>query len=294
MDLLLSAGFVLCWSSGFIGAKIGSTSAAVPTLLMWRFLPLSAVLAAVALVRGRASWRGVGAAELTRQAVVGALSQSGYLLTVYEAIRLGVSSGTTALIDGVQPLVVGVLAGPLLCRYVSGRQWLGLCLGVAGVAVVTAADATARPGVAWWAYLVPFGGMLALVTATFLDGRSRRPVPPPVAMTVHCATSAVIFTCLAVGTGVATPPAAPSFWAAVAWLVVLATFGGYGLYWLVVRRSGVTGANTLMFLMAPVTTVWGAVMFGEPFGVSTAAGLTVCLLAVVVVRRGETGTPPGR
>ncbi|MFF4801217.1 hypothetical protein ACFY1U_22950 [Streptomyces sp. NPDC001351] len=41
------------------------------------------------------------------------LSQSGYLLTVYYAIQLGVSSGTTALIDGVQPLVAGALAGPL-------------------------------------------------------------------------------------------------------------------------------------------------------------------------------------
>ncbi|MGQ4424289.1 EamA family transporter, partial [Streptomyces violaceoruber] len=38
--------------------------------------------------------------------------------------------------------------------------------------------------------------------------------------------------------------------------------------------------------MAPVTAVWGALMFGEPFGVQTALGLAVGLAAVVVVRRG--------
>ena len=41
----LSALFVVCWSSGFIGAKLGAADAAVPTVLMWRFLPLAVALA---------------------------------------------------------------------------------------------------------------------------------------------------------------------------------------------------------------------------------------------------------
>lgn len=283
MNFLLSAAFVLCWSSGFIGAKLGAGSASAVTVLMWRFLPLAVVLL-VFVVVSRA-WRGLAPRDLGRQALIGVLSQSGYLLTVYHAIQLGVSSGTTALIDGVQPLVAGALAGPLLHQYVSRRQWLGLCLGVAGVVVVTGADAAASSGVAWWAYLIPFLGMLSLVAATFLEGRSRTEVAPSVAMTTHCLTSAVVFTALAVSTGSSVPPAEPAFWGAIAWLVVLPTFGGYGLYWIILRRSGVTHVNTLMFLMAPVTAVWGALMFGEHFGVQTAVGLALGLVAVVVVQR---------
>ncbi|POX37777.1 EamA family transporter [Streptomyces sp. Ru73] len=288
MNLLLSAAFVLTWSSGFIGAKLGAGSAGAVTILMWRFLPLAVVLLLAAAVR-RAAWRGLTVRELLRQSVIGVLSQSGYLLSVYAAIGLGVSSGTTALIDGVQPLVAGALAGPLLRQYVSRRQWLGLGLGAAGVAVVTLADAGsagAAGGVPWWAYAVPFLGMLALVAATFLEGRSGTRVAPSVSLTVHCAASAVVFTVLALCTGAAVPPAEASFWLAVGWLVVFATFGGYGLYWLVLRRRGVTAVNTLMFLMAPVTAVWGALMFGEPFSVRTAAGLALGLVAVVVVQRG--------
>lgn len=291
MNFLLSIAFVLCWSSGFIGAKLGAGSASAVTILMWRFLPLAVVLIGLAFV-SRASWHGLAVRDVARQAVIGVLSQSGYLLTVYYAIQLGVSSGTTALIDGVQPLVAGALAGPLLRQYVSRRQWLGLCLGVSGVALVTVADAAAGTGAAWWAYLVPFLGMFALVAATFVESRSRSQVAPTVSMTVHCATSAVIFTAVAVSAGAAGPPAELSFWTAVIWLVALSTFGGYGLYWLILRRSGVTKVNTLMFLMAPVTAVWGALMFGEPFGPQTALGLAIGLAAVVIVHRGDTSVRP--
>ena len=169
----------------------------------------------------------------------------------------------------------------------SRTQWLGLGLGVTGVAVVTAADAAAGTGAAWWAYLVPFLGMLSLVAATFLDRRSRTDVQPDgvddgprrhKCRRVHgtCRRNRPV-----------APPASGSFWTAVVWLVALSTFGGYGLYWLILRRSGVTKVNTLMFLMAPVTAVWGALMFGEPFGAQTVVGLTLGLLAVAVVHRGE-------
>ncbi|QCB27143.1 DMT family transporter [Streptomyces sp. SS52] len=292
MNALLSVAFVLCWSSGFIGAKLGAGTADASTLLMWRFLPLAAVLVAAAAL-SRKAWRGLTLRDAGRQVAIGALSQSGYLLSVYYAIQLGVSSGTTALIDGVQPLVAGALAGPLLRQYVSRRQWLGLWLGLAGVATVTVADAGASGAdVSRWAYFIPFLGMLSLVAATFLEGRSPRPVAPRAALTIHCVTSAVLFTALAVGAGAAVPPADSSFWTATAWLVVLPTFGGYGLYWLLLRRSGLTEVNTLMFLMAPVTAVWGALMFGEHFGVQTAIGLAVGLAAVVVVRRGRNPVAP--
>ncbi|WP_406439449.1 DMT family transporter [Streptomyces sp. NBC_01613] len=288
MNFLLSVAFVLCWSSGFIGAKLGAGSAPAATILMWRFLPLAVILLAVSAAGGAAFWRVLTLRDMARQGLIGLLSQSGYLLTVYYAIQLGVSSGTTALIDGVQPLVAGALAGPLLRQYVAPRQWLGLCLGATGVTVVTTADAAANTADAWWAYLIPFLGMLSLVAATFLENRSRTRVAASASMTVHCITSAVLFTALAAGTGTVTPPPDMTFWAAITWLIALSTFGGYGLYWLILKRSGVTKVNTLMFLMAPVTAAWGALMFGEPLGLQALLGLAVTLGAVVIVHRGNT------
>ncbi|MEU2263250.1 hypothetical protein ABZ557_23875 [Streptomyces sp. NPDC019645] len=96
--------------------------------------------------------------------------------------------------------------------------------------------------------------------------------------------------------GAAAAPGDASFWTAVAWLVALSAVGGDGLYWLILRRSGVTRVNALMFLMAPVTAVWGALLFGEPFG--AAVGMAASLAAVTVVHRdgdrGGTGPRPHR
>ncbi len=290
---LLSALFVLLWSAGFIGSKLGTAEAPFDTVLLWRSLLLAALLSPWLL----AARRGHDARDLGRQVVVGLLSQGVYLVTVYAAIGLGVSTGTTALIDGVQPLVVAALAGPLLGATLVARQALGLVLGLLGVVVVTGADlaspATAAP---WWGYLLPPLGMAALVAATFLQRRATRRTPPLQALAVHSAATAALALLLAGAHGHVVPPATQAFWLAMAWMVVLATLGGYGLYWVLLERRGVTQVNALLFLVPPVTTVWGAAWFGEPLGPVTVLGLGLALLAVRLSRGASTdepGTAPG-
>src|SRR5690242_17165345 len=113
---LLPAGgavaFVASWSSGFVIAKVATVDAPPLTLLVWRFLPVAVALVAVSLATGAA--RDVPRADLRRQAVIGVFAQLGYVVLVYAAITAGVATGTTALIDAVQPLVVATLVGPLL------------------------------------------------------------------------------------------------------------------------------------------------------------------------------------
>lgn len=274
---------MLCWSSGFIGAKLGASDAPATTVLLWRFLPLAVLFAPLLLWRVRRDGHPMG---WGRQVLVGALSQSGYLLAVYAAVALGVSTGTTALIDGMQPLVIAALVGPLLGMVVRARQWVGMGVGVLGVLVVVLADASAPTTQApAWAYAVPFVGMLSLVGATVLDRRTAHRPTPLTALAVHCVTSAAVFAVLAVATDTAAPPTSAPFWLATAWLVVLPTFGGYGLYWYLIARTDVTAVNALLFLVPPVTTVWGAVMFGEPFTFLTGLGLGLALLATWVVTR---------
>jgi drug/metabolite transporter (DMT)-like permease len=297
---VLAALFVLCWSSGFIGAKLAAAEAPATTVLMWRFAPLAVVLVPFLLTDASRTATRARPAEVGRHIVVGMMSQSGYLLTVYWAIGQGVSTGTTALIDGVQPLVAAALVGPLLGVAVTGRQWVGLVLGLTGVLLVSWADATAPAGqTPAWAYLVPLVGMFSLVGSTILERRARVRTPPLRALAIHCTTSAAAFTALAVARGTAVPPSSGRFWLAMAWLVVLATFGGYGLYWLLVERIGVTPVNTLMFLVPPVTAVWGSVMFGEPLTLVTVLGLALAVVAAPVAgvtpaRRRGRATHPAR
>jgi drug/metabolite transporter (DMT)-like permease len=282
----LAVLFVLCWSSGFIGAKLGAGEAPMATVLLWRFVPLALLVLPILVARGARGVRGRPRREIGVHVVVGLLSQSGYLLTVYGAIGLGVSTGATALVDGLQPLVAAAVVGPLLGVVVTRGQWAGLVLGLVGVVAVCWADATSGTATApAWAYLVPLVGMLSFVASTIVERRSGVATPPLPALAIHLCTSVVAFAVLAVATGGVTPPASASFWLATAWLVVLPTFGGYGLYWVLVARIGVTRVSSLLFLMAPVTAAWGALVYGEPLTAVTVAGLALATFAAVVVGR---------
>jgi drug/metabolite transporter (DMT)-like permease len=96
--------------------------------------------------------------------------------------------------------------------------------------------------------------------------------------------SAVLFTALAGATGTLTPPTDPGFWGAVAWVVVLSTLGGYGLYWANLARTSVARVSALLYLTPPTTLVWAWLMFGAPVGAGALAGMCVCVLAVRLVR----------
>ncbi len=94
-------------------------------------------------------------------------------------------------------------------------------------------------------------------------------------------------------TGDLAPPASTTFWLAVAWVVVLSTFGGYGLYFWVLRRNGATTVSTWLYLTPPCTMLWAAAAFGDRPGLIAYVGTAVCAVAVVVAVRGAREVPAG-
>lgn len=282
-----AAGLVIMWSSGFIGADLGTRYASADTLMAWRYLVAGSILAGWALVRGTRMTRD----GLLRHGTLGLLCQALYLGGVVTGVGLGVPPGTAALIAALQPLVVSALASWLLQEASTGRQRWGLGLGIAGVALVVSSDVGA--GTSPITYLLPFGGMLSLSVGTVLERRWRTQEPVLDSLTVQTIATTGFFVAMAAGTGHLAPPADPNFWFAVAWVVVLSGFGGYGFYFVVLRQSGPTRVSTLLYLTPPTTTLWALVMFGQRVTVVTLVGFVVCAGAVYLVMSGgrEEGHP---
>lgn len=287
-------GFVVMWSSGFIGARLGTQEASTPTFVAWRSLFAAGVLlAAVLLLRRR--WPGWS--EVGVQGTVGLLSQGVYLSGVVGAVGFGVSAGTTALVAALQPLLAAALAGPVLGEGVRARQWAGLIVGLVGVVLVVGGDIRVKEQVPagsaapLWAYALPFVAMAGLVAATLLERRAslktKVETPLDVALAIQCAASAVLFCIMAMFWGGLEPPGGGQFWLAVLWGVVFATFGGYGFYWLNLKLSSVARVSSLIYLTPPTTMVWAYLMFGESVSLLAISGLAVCLGGVLLASRGE-------
>ncbi|GGV71041.1 membrane protein [Streptomyces longisporoflavus] len=288
---LPAAALVVTWSSGFIGARLGTDTADTLTVLMWRFLIVAALVGPwwwlVRRHRHHLTPR-----DVATQAVVGLLAQSIYLLSSVKSIELGVPVGTTSLIESLQPLVAGALVGPLLKERVSGRQWIGLVLGLIAVAMVIGDGlslATDRPG---WIYAVPFIGMATLTAATLLQRGHGTAIALTDSLAIQCCTSAVLFTCLGLASGHAQPPSDGGFWVALLWMVFLSTFGGYGFYWLNLKHHSVTRVNSLIYLCPPTTAFWAFLMFGDPLGAMAITGFVISLSAVLLVNRPAASTTP--
>lgn len=288
----VATGFVIMWSSGFIGARLGTGSSSAITLLMWRFLIVVVLLLPAWGMWRRHQSRPLSRREVTVQVVVGLLAQGVYLLGTVGAVEFGVSAGTTALIAALQPIAAGALAGPVLGDRVSPAQWIGLGTGLLGVGLVVSGDLGGPQSAPAWAYILPFLGMAGLVLATLLESKTRLHTPLPDSLAIQCAASAVLFTLLGFGTGLATPPVhSPGFWAAVTWFIVFSTLGGYGFYWLALKRTSITHLSGLIYLTPPTTMVWAFLMFGDTIGLVSGLGLIVCLVAVLLIRPARLTVP---
>jgi drug/metabolite transporter (DMT)-like permease len=288
---LSSLALVITWSSGFIGAELGSRADAAPvTLLGWRFTVLSLVLLLVAVVirAPRPSWQ-----AWRRHTVLGLLCQAGYLIFIFEGVSRGIHGGTAALIAALQPLLVATVAGRLLGERSNLRTWFGMVLGLAGVLVVVSGDLSVSDA-PLWTYLLPTAGMLCLASGTVLTRRLRPPEDLFETILMQSVMTAVVMMGAALVMGEATPPADRDFWAAVAWLVILASLGGYVMYVFVTRAQGATVVSTLLYLTPPTTMLWVFIMFREPITLVGILGLFISAAGVLLVLRARraAGAPP--
>lgn len=280
-----AGALVVVWSSGFVGAEIGTRHAPPDTLLAWRFLVATLIL----LPALRRAHRRLDRREWAHQSALALLCQCLYLGGVFWAASAGVPAGTSALIASLQPALV-LLAGVLLqSQRLRLRQGAGLALGTAGVALTAASDL--RAGVALSTLLLPLAGMLSLTIGTLLQQRWSTPsrVPPPVLETlaVQATVSAVFFTTYTVSAGHLKPPASAAFWFAVVWAVA-AGLGGFGFYYLVIARDGAARASALLYLTPAATALWAVPGLGQPLPVVTVLGLLISAFAVVLLH----GRPP--
>lgn len=277
---LASVGLVVTWSSGFVGAELAHRADGEPiTVLAWRFVVLAGILVAAMLVLRR-PWP--GPRSWLRQGTIGLLSQACYLLAVFEGVRFGVDGGTAALIAALQPLLVATVAGRILGERATRWTWLGMALGLVGVALVVSGriGTTDAP---WWAYLVPFAGVLALGAGTVLQRRWHADDDLLQTITLQSLVAGGALMAVALLRGVAAPPTSPDVWGAILWLVVLASLGGYGLYVTVTRSHGATFVSTLLYLTPPTTMLWVLLVFGVPVPPIGLLGLAIAAAGVAIV-----------
>jgi drug/metabolite transporter (DMT)-like permease len=276
----MPAVFVVIWSTGFIVARFGMPYAPPMKFLALRYLCSVLCFGAWALI-ARAAWP-VSRRQWLHLAVTGVLMHAGYLGGVWSAVKLGMGAGLAALLVGLQPVLTAVwisARGGAVAR----RQWMGLALGFAGLALVVwqklgVGEITGAN------VLCELVALLAITVGTLYQKRFLVPCDVRTASLVQLAAAFVITLPLALLEREAVQWNGQLF-GSLAWSVLALTLGGSSLLYLLIQRGAATTVTSLLYLVPPCTALMAWVLFREPIGVTTVAGIALTAFGVALVVR---------
>ena len=289
---LLSAAFVLLWSSGYPAARIALDHSGPFTLLMLRFGGAGLIFAAIAAF-GRVSWpRGRAALH---SALVGTLQLGLQFGALYWAASHGVNIGLIALVIGTMPIVTALLGHALFGEAVRRIQWIGFALGFAGVALAVGEGVTPGGDAGPGAYLAVLVGLLAISIGTLYQKRHASNVDPRSGLALQHMAATVLVMPFALHEGFRADGSA-AFFASLGWVIGINSVTTFALLFVLLRRGVVNQVATLFFLMPPVTAVIDYLLLGDALTAYKVVGLALAALGVYLATnpRGElVEQPPG-
>ena len=279
-DSLLAWYFVVVWGSGFIATKVGLQYAAPFTFLTLRYtFGLACLIPLVLVLRPR--WP-ASRAELAHVLVAGLLMHAVNLGGSHYAQYLGMSAGVTALILAAQPLLTALVASRWMNQRLVARQWVGVGLGLAGVALVVWHKIDIRA--VSWASLAAVGVSLAAITAGTLYQRVFCPrVDLYSAALLQFAISLAVLAPLAWAVEGMRVHWAWQLFAAIAFLVILASILGVNVLHTLMRHGEAARVTSLMYLTPVFAVVLELLMFGVIPTPLSLAGMAITCLGVAMV-----------
>lgn len=277
--------FVLLWSSGFIGAKLGLPYCGPLTFLTLRFACVVLLMLPVCWL-ARAAWP-ASRAEAGHVMVAGMLIQAGYLGGVFVALSLGMPAGVSALIVGLQPILTAFLSGHMVNERASRLQWVGLLLGFLGVMVVVW-NKMAVGAVTWASALASVVALVGITYGTLYQKRHCAHVDMRTNSVLQFAAAFVVTAPLALAFESLDVQWTVPFALALGWMVFGLSLGAVFLLFWLIRRGAATAVASLIYLCPPTTAILAWMVFGEVYTLWSALGMAITVAGVWLVTSNAT------
>jgi drug/metabolite transporter (DMT)-like permease len=281
-DYALPAVFVLLWASGIVVPRafkpyvepfifVAARNAGAAVVL---------VLLALALRRPWPKTRG----DRLGLSWAGALLQGFFLMAAYWAIVQGLQVGVAALIAALQPGLTALFAAFMVGEGLNRRQWLGLALGFAGVAVVISPKLVGGEGHGSVLLALVFvAGVACAAYASIYQKRFERTgdaLTRTALIFIGATVPAAIGALFEGGALTLTVPLA----AVYLWSVFALAIGATMALLYLIHKGEAAKAASLIYLVPPVSAVMARLGFGEPIGWALLAGFAVTALGVWMVQ----------
>jgi drug/metabolite transporter (DMT)-like permease len=203
---------------------------------------------------------------------------------VFFAIDMGVDASVSALINGLQPVLVAIIAVWVLGERTSAWQWVGFALGLGGVALVVWRKLELGVGTPQGMALsvcallgLSIGVIYQKKFCEKMDLRTGTAVQTAAAATAMWVVSAWLETGVIDWTG--------EFIFAFVWLTFVLSLGAIILLLYLIGRGQAARVSSLFFLVPPVAAIFSYFLFNETFGPVALIGMIMAVIGVGVVNR---------
>ena len=269
--------FVVLWSTGFIVARYGTKDAGPLTFLTIRTAIAAGILFVLSWVtkETRLSWP-----QIRVQWIVGAGIHAMYLGGVFVAIDHGLPSGVSALIAALHPVVTTVLGRIVLGEELTRRRILGVALGCVGVVAVVVERGGAADGISAVALVAMSIAVLGMSGGTLIQRRWATGVPLLAGTAWQYAATTVILGVAAVMSEGWDFTVTTRSMLSLAWAVGVLSLAAILIMLWLLHRQAASQVSSLFFLTPALSTVEGAILFGEKLGALSLLGLVVAILGV--------------
>jgi drug/metabolite transporter (DMT)-like permease len=272
--------FVLLWSSGFIGSKLGVPYAEPFTFLSLRYVIVTLLLVPIALLT-RAPWP-KNRVQVAHIAFAGLLIHAVYLSGCVWSLKLGMSAGLLSLIVSMQPLITAAFAGVALGERVLKRQWAGLALGFIGTTLVVAHKMGS--GVSLVAEVPAILALLGITAGTLWQKRHCAHFDLRTGAVVQYSASLVVTGILAMTTESMQVQWTGEFVFALLWVSLVLSIAAISLLNHLIRSSTAVNVTSLLYTVPAVTALMAWGIFGETVTGLSLVGMVIAVLGVWLAR----------
>jgi len=276
--------FVTAWGSGYLASKVGLQYAPPFTFLTLRFaFGIIALLPLLYWWHRRESLRlPAGASEWLHVIVAGLLMHGVNLGASHYSQYLGMSAGVTALVLATQPLMTAFLAATFMNERLRPFQWLGVLLGLLGVAFVVWHKIDVR-AVTWGATTAVLIALAAITVGTLYQRVFCPTVDLRAASIVQFIATFILIAPLAVAIeGFEVQWRLPLL-GAIAYLVILSSIFAVNALHTLMRRGEATRVTALLYLTPIMAVILEWLMFSVAPSALTLVGIVVTCVGVGLV-----------
>ena len=278
--------FVLLWSTGFIGAKYILPYAEPFVFLTIRYFFATLILVALAKIL-KESLK-ISKAAIKQSMIVAVFLHVIYIGGVFYAVFIDIPAGITAVIVSLQPILVSLLAIPLLGENLSYRQVFGLALGFIGVLFLLSPklfEGDLSTGFSTFGIISCVLALLGTTGGYLLQKKGGADIPFLAGTAVQFATSTIIFAIAAVIFEPLTVDITLEFVLALTWIVVALSIGSIFLLYYLLRRDSASSVSSLYYLVPPLTALQAYFFFEEKIKGIGLIGMVLAALGTLIVTR---------